>query len=494
MNRAESLIKAPILDAEAIESMPTPDSVAASPVRNWITPTIIGMAMLMQSLEATVIANALPTIAHALHEDPLRLNMTITMFLLASAVCLPVSGWIADKFGARRVFMISMALFALSSAACGFAQTLPELILGRVAQGVAASMMAPVGRLVLLRTTPKAQLIGAMSVLTIPVLMGPVIGPVLGGFIVTYFNWRWIFYINLPIAVVGIALVRSFVPEVKEQAVSPLDWRGIGLTGVGLAALIFGFENLGRSSLPPAAVAGLFVLAGACFAAYWRHARDNPHAIIDLSLFRVQTFSAGTAGGAFVRVALGASPFLLAMLLQVGFGMTPLAAGMMTFISAAGAIAMKSTAPWILRRFGFRPVLIVNGVIVALTFISNGMFSISTPHWVILVVLAVGGFFRSLQFSSLNGMAYADIDQGRMSRASTLAAMTLQVTQSIGIGIAASILQVTMTLHGRTRLMADDVTPAFVIIGLLSLVSMAWFLPLPRDAGDEMNSRGPQRA
>ncbi|HEX2801509.1 MAG TPA: MFS transporter, partial [Phenylobacterium sp.] len=450
---------------------------------------IIGMAMLMQSLEATVIANALPTIAHALHEDPLRLNMAITMFLLASAVCLPVSGWIADKFGARRVFMISMALFALSSAACGFAQTFPELILGRVAQGVAASMMAPVGRLVLLRTTPKAQLIGAMSVLTIPALMGPVFGPVLGGFIVTYFDWRWIFYINLPIAVVGVALVRAFVPEVKERAVSPLDWMGIGLTGLGLAALIFGFENLGRSSLPPAMVAGLFGLAGVCFAAYCRHARDNPHAIVDLSLFRVQTFGAGIAGGAFVRVALGASPFLLAMLLQIGFGMTPLAAGMMTFISAAGAMAMKSTAPWVLRRFGFRNVLIVNGLIVAASFLSNGLFGISTPHWLILAVLAIGGFFRSLQFSSLNGLAYADIDQAGMSRASTLAAMTLQVTQSIGIGIAASILQFTMTLHGRTRLVADDVTPAFVIIGLLSLVSMAWFLPLPRNAGDEMSGR-----
>jgi len=457
--------------------------------RGWLVPAIIGSALLMQTLEATVMSNALPTIARALHEDPIRLNMTMTMFLLASAVCLPVSGWMADKLGAKKVFMASMILFALSSAGCGFAQSLPQLIVGRIFQGVAASMLAPVGRLVLLRTTPKSELVGAMSVLTMPALVGPVIGPILGGTIVTFFDWRWIFYINLPVAVVGVALVRAFVPDVKEQQVSPLDWRGIALTGVGLAALIFGFENLGRDFLPPAEIAGLFALAAACFGLYWRHARGNPHAIIDLSLFRVQTFQTGVVGGGFFRIAMGATPFLLAMLLQVGFGMSAFRAGLMTFISAAGALIMKTTAPPILRRCGFRSVLVFNGVICGASFISYAFFRPDTPHWLIMMVLAIGGFFRSLQFTSLNGLAFGDIEQDRMSRASTISAMGQQLLQSVGIGFAAMLLHVISQWRGEVRLTWASVTPAFAAIGAVTFISIFWYVRLPADAGAELHSR-----
>ncbi len=487
---AEELIEEPLLDAEAIESMPTPPSVGQSRVQSWIVPAIIGSALLMQTIESTVITNAVPTMARALREDPLRLNMAITMYLLASAVCLPLGGWVADKFGAKRVFMASMVLFALSSAACGFAQSLGQLIAGRVLQGAAAALMVPVGRLVLLRTTPKSELVGAMSILTMPALMGPVLGPVLGGFIVTYFNWRWIFFINLPIAFVGVLLVRAFVPTVKEQVVSPLDWPGVGLTGLGLAALIFGFENLGRDLLSPWAVGGLFALTATCFGAYWRHARGNPHAIIDLSIFREQTFRASIIGGAFMRTANGAVPFLMAMLLQIGFGMNAFAAGAITFVGGAGALVMKSTAPRILRRFGFRSVLIVNGIIVGSSFMVAAAFRPTTPHWLLLIVLGFSGFFRSLQFTSLNGMTYADIDQPSMSRASTVSSVGQQVTQSIGIGLSATVLHLAMVARGGERLTAHDVSPGFIFIGVLSLISMFWFAPLPKTAGDEMNSRG----
>jgi EmrB/QacA subfamily drug resistance transporter len=415
------------------------------------------------------------------------------MFLLASAVCLPVSGWMADKLGAKKVFMTSMVLFALSSAGCGFAQNLPELIVGRIFQGVAASMMAPVGRLVLLRTTPKSELVGAMSVLTMPALVGPVIGPILGGAIVTFFDWRWIFYINLPVAIIGVALVRAFVPNVKEQAVSPLDWRGIALTGVGLAGLIFGFENLGRNILPPVEIAGLFGVAATCFTLYWLHARNNPHAIIDLSIFRVKTFQTGVVGGGFFRVAMGATPFLLAMLLQIGFGMSALRAGLMTFISAAGALVMKTTAPPILRRFGFKQVLVTNGFICSSTFILYAFFRPDTPHWLIMAVLAVGGFFRSLQFTSLNGLAYADIDQDRMSRASTTSSMAQQLVQSVGIGVAATLLHFLSLWKGETRLTWDAVTPAFAIIGAVTFISILWYVRLPKDAGSELHGRRGRR-
>lgn len=457
--------------------------------RGWVIPAIIGTAMLMQTLNATSITNALPTMARALHEDPLRLNLAITMFLLASAVFLPVSGWVADRFGAKRIFMVAMVLFALSSAACGFANNLGQLVLARMFQGMAGAMMAPVGRLVLLRTTPKSELVGAMSVLTMPALLGPVVGPVLGGAIVTFADWRWIFFMNLPVAILGVLLVRAYVPNVKEQTVSPIDGIGILLTGLGLAGLIFGFENLGRGTLPVWAVASLFAGGATALFVYGLHARNNPHAIIDLTIFRLQTFTASVVGGAFMRIAMGATPFLLAMLLQIGFGLSAFAAGTMTFVSAAGALVMKTTAPPILRRYGFRTVLIVNAVIVGISFMAYGLFKPTTPHWIILTVLAIGGFFRSLQFTSLNGMAYAEVEQARMSRASTTSSMAQQLVQSIGIGIAATLLHTLMVAQGQTRMTAETIAPAFVIIGAITFISLAFFIPLPRNAGDEMNGR-----
>ncbi|WP_374658644.1 MFS transporter [Phenylobacterium sp.] len=471
---------------------PVDDAVpadASAVRRGWLIPAIIGSAMLMQTMNATVIANALPTMAVALGEPPLRLNLAITMFLLASAVFLPISGWVADKFGARRIFVLSMVLFALSSAACGFAQDLTQLVIARVFQGMAGAMMAPVGRLVLLRTTPKEDLVGAMSVMTMPALLGPVIGPIVGGAIVTFADWRWIFFLSIPVATVGVALVLRYVPNVREQQVSPIDLKGVVLTGVGLAALIFGFENVGRSMLPPAAVAGLFLGGAFALVLYWRHARGNPHAVLDLSVFRLQTFSASVIGGAFMRIAMGASPFMLAMLLQVGFGLSALQAGLMTFISAAGALVMKTTAPPILRRFGFRTVLIANAFIVAISFVAYGLFKPTTPHWLIMTVLAIGGFFRSLHFTSLNGLAFADIEQDRMSRASTTSSMVQQLVQSVGIGLAAGLIHAFMVARGDDHLTAGAVTPAFVVIGLMTLISLAFFVPLPRNAGDALNGR-----
>jgi EmrB/QacA subfamily drug resistance transporter len=487
--RAEEVLESDVLDEGGADAAAILNEGRDAVVRGWLVPAIIGSAFLMQTLNATSINNALPAMARAFHVEPLRLNLAITMYLLASAVFLPISGWMADRFGAKRILMLAMVLYAASSAACGFAHNLPQLVAFRLAQGCAGAMMGPVGRLVLLRTTPKSELVGAMSVVTMPALMGPVIGPVLGGAIVTFATWPWIFFLNLPIALVGVALVYTFVPNVKEQAVSPIDWPGIFLTGFGLAGLILGFENLGRGALPPLAVAGLFGGGLACLGVYWLHARNNPHAILDLSIFRIPTFQASVLGGAFFRLVPGATPFLLAMLLQVGFGMSAFAAGLMTFISAVGALVMKTTAPPILRRFGFRTVLVANGVICAATFMVYALFRIDTPHWLIMIALAVGGFFRSLQFTSLNGMAYADLDQSQMSRGTTTASMAQQFIQSVAIGLAATLLHFLMVARGETHLTGATVAPAFAIIGAATLVSLFWFVRLPANAGDEMNNR-----
>ncbi|WP_296595942.1 MFS transporter [Phenylobacterium sp.] len=464
---------------------------AGEAVRGWLIPAIIGSAMLMQTLNATVITNALPAMARTFGVEPLRLNIAITVYLLSSAIFLPLSGWLADRFGARRVFMISIVLYAAGSAACGFTGALWQLILFRFIQGAAGATLMPVGRLVLLRTTPKSELVGALSVVTMPALLGPVVGPVIGGAIVTFADWRWIFFMNLPIAAVGLFLVNRHVPEVREQDPPPVDVPGIVLTGLGLAALIFGFENLGRDALSSLAVAGLFVVGALSLAIYGWHAGHTPHAVVHLEIFRKKTFAASVIGGGFMRVAMGANPFLLAMLLQVAFGMSAFAAGTMTFISAVGALVMKTTAPPILRRFGFRSVLLVNAVIVGLSFIAYAFFRPDWPHWAIMLVLGVGGFFRSLQFTSLNGLAYADIESDEMSRAATTSSMVQQLVQSIGIGLSASLLHILMVWRGADRLTAEVVSPAFVIIGLVTMISMIWFARLPADAGDEMNGRKP---
>ncbi len=491
MNRAEEVLVEDIIDepgAEAAGILADDDGAA---IRGWLVPAIIGSALLMQMLNITSINNALPAMARALHVEPLRLNVAITMYLLATAVFLPISGWMADRFGAKRIFMISMVAFAVSSALCGLSDNLAQLMAARVLQGCAAAMMSPVARLVLLRTTPKHELVGAMAVYTMPMMLGPLLGPILGGAIVTFVSWRWIFFVNLPLAVVGLALVHAFVPKVEKQVVSPIDWLGIVLTGLGLAGLIFGFENLGRDVIPPMAIAGLFAAGLASLGLYWAHARNNPHAIIDLSIFRIPTFRASVVGGAFFRLTSGASPFLLAMMLQIGFGMSAFAAGMLTFASAVGALLMKTTAPPILRRFGFRGVLMVNGVLCASTYMLYSTFRIDTPPWVMMLVLAVGGFFSSLQFTSLNGMAYADLDQSQMGRGSTTASIAQQFVQSVAIGLAATLLHFIMGWRGETHLTGGAVAPVFAIVGATGLISTLWYVRLPANAGDEMNGRAP---
>jgi EmrB/QacA subfamily drug resistance transporter len=458
-----------------------------------LVPAIIGAANLMQTLSATVIANALPSMAVTLHEDPVRLNTTITVYLLALAIFLPVSGWAADRFGAKRVFLIAIAMYAVSCAACGFATNLPELLLARAAEGAAGALMGPVGRLVLLRTTPKHDLVRAMSVLTMPSLLGPVIGPPIGGFIVTYLSWRWIFFLNLPIAVMGLILVTKYIVDIKEEEAGPLDWVGMILTGIGLAAVVYGFENLGRSGgsplMAPALIGGGIVM----LLIYGWHAHRTPYAILDLKLFKIPTFFASVVGGAFMRMGVGATPFLLALLLQVAFGMSALQAGLMTFASAAAALVMKTTAPPILARFGFRTTLCVNAVIVGLSFMLYAVFGKSTSHILIYAVLLTGGFFRSLQFTALNGLAFADVDQPQMSRASTMSAMGQRLAQSIGIGFAATLLHFFQAGAHTRHVTAQVIAPDFLVIGGVALISALFFVVLPADAGSALHGR-PARA
>jgi EmrB/QacA subfamily drug resistance transporter len=478
-----------VVEAPAVRGAQSPPETQAP--FSSVVPAIIGSALLMQTLNATVLANALPTIAKSLHQDPIHLNTAITVYLLASAIFLPISGWAADRFGARKIFVFAIIAYAASCAGCGIAHSLTQLLIARFFEGASGAMMGPVGRLVLLRSTPKHNLVRAMSVLVMPALLGPVIGPPIGGAIVTFGSWRWIFFFNLPIAAVGVVLVLRFIEDVREQGAQPLDWVGLILTGLGMAAVVWGFENIGRGPLPGWAVAVMMASGAALLAIYAWHAGRTDHAILDLRLLKIRTFTASVVGGGFMRMGMGATPFLLALLLQIAFGLSAFQAGMMTFARAAAALVMKTCAPPILARFGFRTTLCVNAVIVAVYFMGYALFRPDTPHWLIYAVLLGGGFFRSLQFTSLNGLAFADIDHAQMSRASTMSTMGQQLSQSIGIGMAAVLLHLSLKHAHTHHLTADIIAPTFIVIGVVALLPLFFFLPLPPDAGAELH--GPQR-
>lgn len=436
-----------------------------------------------------MIATALPTIARSLGESPLRLNVAITCYLLSLAVFIPISGWTADRFGARRVFTGAIVVFTLGSIGCGYAHSLTALVAARIIQGMGGAMMVPVGRLVLLRTVPKSDLVRAMSYVSVPALIGPVTGPPLGGFIVTYASWRWIFFINIPIGILGIVLVNLLVADLKETGRRPFDFGGFALTGVGLATLAFGFENVGRGALPAAAVSALLTVGAICTALYVRHASRVSHPIIDLALMKIPTYAAATIGGFLFRMGLGALPFLLPLMLQVGFGLNALSSGLLTLASAVGAMTMKVTAARILRTLGFRIVLVGDAIISALFLFSYSLFRPDTPHLVIFLALLAGGFFRSLQMTSINTLSYADVPPAMLSRATSLTSMAQQLSQTAGVASGALLLQLMLLSRGQTALAAADFYPAFMGAAMISLASVPFFLRMSPDAGAEVSGR-----
>jgi len=415
--------------------------------------------------------------------------VAITCYLLSLAVFIPTSGWTADRFGARRVFSTAIVVFTLGSIGCGCATSLPALVASRIVQGMGGAMMVPVGRLVLLRTVEKSDLVRAMSYVSVPALIGPVMGPPLGGFIVSYASWRWIFFINIPIGILGIVLVNLLVGDLKELGRRPFDFKGFALTGIGLATLAFGFENVGRGALPAAAVVALLLVGTGCTVLYFPHASRAEYPIIDLALMKIPTYASATIGGFLFRMGLGALPFLMPLMLQVGFGLDPLSSGLLTFASAAGAMTMKVTAVQIIRTLGFRIVLIGDALISAGFLFGYSLFRPDTPHLVIFLALLVGGFFRSLQMTSINTLSYADVPAAMLSRATSLTSMAQQLSQTAGVATGALLLQLVLALRGGTALSATDFYPAFVGVAMISLVSVPFFLRMAPDAGAEVSGR-----
>jgi MFS family permease len=387
------------------------------------------------------------------------------------------------------VFCSAIVIFTLGSILCGASTSLSTLIAARVFQGLGGAMMVPVGRLVLLRSIAKSDLVSAMAYLTVPALIGPIAGPPLGGFITTYFHWRWIFWINVPIGILGVLLSLRFIQNLREEAVPRFDFRGFVLSGVGLLSLISGLSMIGRGIAPYWLVAAMIAIGALSLAAYVRHANANAGAILDLKLLKIPTFFAGVAGGFLFRIGIGALPFLLPLLLQVGFGLTPFASGSLTFAAAAGALVMKFTASTALRWFGFRQTLVVNSLISGAFLAACALFTPSTPHWLLLLTLLTGGFFRSLQFTALNAISYADIDQPKMSRATSFASVSQQMSGAVGIAVAAICVQLIQVSFGDSELMSRDLSLAFVLVAIVSSLSVFIFARLKPDAGAAVSGR-----
>ncbi|MCZ4329139.1 DHA2 family efflux MFS transporter permease subunit [Castellaniella denitrificans] len=472
---------------ESQHRIPVPPAASSREIR--MIPFIVGCALFMQMLDSTVVATALPTMALDFGTTVVHMNVTITSYLLATAVFVPISGWAADRFGARAVFLAAIALFTLGSIACAASGTLGQLVAARVVQGAAGAMMVPVGRIILLRRIPKADLLKAMAFLTIPALLGPVIGPPVGGFLVTYASWHWIFLINIPVGILGIAMVRRWIARDVPASRPRLDTMGFLLSGVAMAALMTCLEAAGHGGLGLWPTAGLLCLGLGCGILYVRHARHVTYPIIDLSLLRTRTFAVSVLGGNLCRFSVGASPFLLAILLQVGFGLSAFSAGMITFTSAAGAMLMKLVATPIVRRFGFRRVLIANALIAAAFTAACALFQADTPIWAMVAVLLVGGFFRSLQFTAVNALTYADLDSAQMSRASSFAATAQQLGISLGVACAAMTLNLSMTLRGGTEADRIDVMWGFAVIAAIVAASALSFRRLPARAGSQLRAR-----
>jgi EmrB/QacA subfamily drug resistance transporter len=414
--------------------------------------------------------------------------------LLSLAIFIPASGWTADRFGARTVFGAAIAVFVLGSIGCAISSSLTDFVIARIVQGMGGAMMTPVGRMVVVRTISKRELVSAMAWVTTPALIGPVLGPPVGGFITTYATWHWIFIINVPIGLLGILLATRYIPDVRAEEHERFDVVGMILAGVGIGGMAFGLSVLGLNFLPWFIVVTL-IFGGACFvAAYLAHARRTENPALDLSLFRLPTFFASVVGGFIFRLGLGALPFLLPLMLQIGFGMTPFQSGMITFATALGAMGMKWAVAFILRRFGFRKILIVNSVISAAFLAVYAGFTAATPVTLMMVLLFVGGFFRSLQFTSINTIAYADVEPQRIGRATALVSVAQQLAVSSGVALGAMAVELTVYLRGGGPLQATDFPPAFLAVAAISALSTLIFARLSPDAGAEMADRLPTPA
>jgi EmrB/QacA subfamily drug resistance transporter len=460
---------------------------------NRTIPLILAVALFMEQMDSTVIATSLPAIATDIGTNPIALKLALTAYLVSLAVFIPVSGWMADRFGAKRVFRAAIVVFVVGSVACAASGSLGAFVAARFLQGMGGAMMTPVGRLVLVRSTPRNQLVSAMAWLTIPALVGPLVGPPVGGFITTFLTWHWIFLINVPIGLIGFILATRVLPEMAGHDDGPPDVRGLILSGLAASGIVFGLSVISLPALPPIVGAVTLVVGIICLVLYVRHARSSPAPILNLRLFAHPTFRAAITGGSLFRIGAGAVPFLLPLMFQIGFGLSPFQSGLLTFASAIGAMAMKFLAPGMLRRSGFRSVLIGSAIAGAALIAANALFSPGTPHLVIIVVLIVAGFLRSLFFTATNSLVFADVEDREASQATAISAVSQQISIALGVAVAGMILEA-VTYWSGEPLSLSAFTIAFVIIAALTALAAVPYFSMDPAAGSGVSGHKVEKA
>jgi EmrB/QacA subfamily drug resistance transporter len=459
--------------------------MATSTRRSLIIAALVAGAFYMEMLDGTVIATALPEMARAFRTSPIDLSAGMSVYMLALAVFIPISGWVADRFGGRTVFASAIGVFTIASILCGLSNNLWQFIAARVVQGIGGAMMVPVGRLVVLNNTEKKDLMRAIAYITWPALVAPVLGPPLGGFITTYATWRWIFFLNVPLGLIGIVLSGIFIPNERPSQKPALDVMGLLLSGGTCTALMYGMDLVAHHNASWLLAGTLLALSLVLGALAIRHSRQHPSPLLDLSALRIRTFAVTMGGGSLFRIAIGAVPFLLPLMFQVGFGMSAFASGGLVLALFAGNLGMKPLTTPVLRRFGFRAVLIVNGLLSALAILACALLTPNTPRIVILITLFCGGLCRSMQFTSLNTLGFADVPKSKMSGANTFFSMVQQLTLAMGIAFGAVALQMALRLRGsgQSRLVLADFHLAFVFVAVIGALAVLDCFGLERNAG-----------
>jgi len=465
-------------------------AAAPSPTAKRLLPWLVAVGFFMESLDTTILNTAVPTIAQALKVAPLSMKAVLASYTLSLAVFIPISGWMANRFGTRRVFGGAIGLFTLGSVLCGFATNIHWLVACRILQGCGGAMMLPVGRLTLVRTFAKSELLRAMGFVAIPALIGPMLGPLMGGLIIRWFHWSVIFFVNIPIGLLGLAMVHRHLPNYRATRNPPLDLVGLVLFGSGISLLSYVLEVFGEHTLSAREVTGLLAISAALLAGYGLHSVHMRQPLLRLGLLRIRSFRVAVGGNLFTRLGIGGLPFLLPLLYQVGLGFTPIQSGLMIMPQALAAMTLKLTLPRILARFGYRQVLIVNTVLLGLMMMVFSTIDVGTPVALIVLEAFIYGFFTSTQYTSMNTLAYADVSAEQASAASTIASTVQQLAVSFGVAAASltAALFIPDHAHAGAPQMIHGIHLALRVLGALTIATTLVFGELAANDGAAVSS------
>lgn len=453
---------------------------------------VVALAFFMQNLDTTAVNTAIPAMAHSFNTDVIHISSGITSYLIALAIFIPVSGWIAERYGTRKVFCSAIALFTLASILCGSAQSLNQFVLFRILQGIAGAMMTPVGRLAVLKATPKEELVTTMNYITLPALVAPILGPLVGGYLTTYWSWHWIFFLNIPISVICIVLAWKLMPseDIDSGHRQRLDKVGFVLSGLGMAGFMYGVELFSKDGLSYFVPLILILISFIFIYINFKHSKHISNPLIDYSIIQVKTFRTTVFTGTLSRIVIGVAPYLVPLMFQVGFGLSPFEAGLLFVATMAGNLSMKSITVQTIRKFPFRRILLVNGMIVASLTLLTAFLLPTTPRYIIIAVMFLSGMARSMQFTSITTLAFVDIPKDKMTNANSLYSTIQQMSSGVGIAMGAVSLRFANMINGKSETFSiGDFKLAFIMISILAFVHLYGYRKLSLTDGDAVRQK-----